>query len=160
MPLRPCEAITTKSALCFLAAAMMASDTMSDRLTTPLARAKRSTTLVPNSPIECQLGQSGASWGGCLVGPHALRLALFCLDGGRPHWQCFGWCTHHGLFCIGQRGEFGLCTLAVAQTQNLGRWYVGHSPSGHGFGRHIGLGLVARLSTQSSALVYGLRLGC
>ena len=36
MPRRPCEAITIKSALCFLAAAISASDTMSDLTTTAL----------------------------------------------------------------------------------------------------------------------------
>jgi hypothetical protein len=51
----------------------------------------------------------------------------------------------------------GALTLAFAQTQNLGRWYLGHSPSRLGFGLHIGLGLVAWLGPQSSALVCGLR---
>ena len=36
MPLRPCEAITIKSAFCFLAVAMMASDTTSDFTVTDL----------------------------------------------------------------------------------------------------------------------------
>ena len=59
----------------------------------------------------------------------------------------------HGLFCTGQRGEFGPCALAAVETQKHRRWRLGHSLGGLGFGQHVRLGFVDGPGAQPGPLV-------
>jgi hypothetical protein len=46
--------------------------------------------------------------------------------------------------------------VVVVESQNLGRWRVGHSLGRLGFGCYLGLGPLDGVGTQPSAMVFGL----
>jgi len=55
-----------------------------------------------------------------------------------------------------QRREFRFCAVAVVESQNFGRWRLGHSPGRLGFGYDLGMGTLDGIGTQSSPMVCGL----